>query len=34
MRARMRAYEVLGTARRRENGRPIREPRDIVEMPD
>lgn len=34
MRARMRAYEALGAARRRDNGRPVREPRDIAEMPD
>jgi hypothetical protein len=34
MRARMRAYEVLGKARRAENGRPTREPRSIAEMPD
>ena len=33
MRARMRAYEVLGKARRRENSRPIREPRSIAELP-
>ncbi len=32
-RARMHAYEVLGRARRRENGRPLREPRSIDEMP-
>jgi hypothetical protein len=34
MRARMKAYEVLGRARREQNGRPIREPRSIAEMPD
>ena len=34
MRARMYAYEVLGQKRREENGRPIREPRRIAEMPD
>lgn len=34
MRARMRAYQELGTARRRENGQPIREPRSISEIPD
>jgi hypothetical protein len=33
MRARMRAYEVLGKARRAENGRPVTEPRSIAEMP-
>lgn len=33
MRARMKAYEVLGTARRRENGRPQVEPRSIEEVP-
>jgi hypothetical protein len=32
-RARMRAYDVLGTARRRENGRPLTEPRSISEIP-
>jgi hypothetical protein len=34
MRARMRAYEVLGQARQEQNGRPTREPRSIAEMPD
>jgi len=34
MRARMKAYEVLGRARREQNGRPVREPRSIAEMPD
>lgn len=34
MRARMRVYEVLGTARRQENGRLLREPRSIAEMPE
>lgn len=33
-RARMRAYEELGKARRRENGRPVRESRGIAEMPE
>ncbi|WP_375459182.1 catalase family protein [uncultured Enterovirga sp.] len=33
MRARMKAYEALGTARIRENGRTRREPRSIEEMP-
>ena len=33
MRARMHAYEVLGNKRRQENGRPVREPRSIAEMP-
>lgn len=33
MRARMKAYEVLGRARREENGRPAREPREMAEMP-
>jgi hypothetical protein len=32
MRARMRAYEALGTARRRKNGRPVAEPRSLVEI--
>ena len=34
MRARMKAYAVLGSARRRENGNPVREPRSISEVPD
>jgi hypothetical protein len=34
MRARMKAYAVLGSARRRENGKPVREPRSISEVPD
>jgi hypothetical protein len=33
MRARLRAYKVLGKARPAENGRPIREPRSIAEIP-
>lgn len=33
MRARMHAYEVLGAERRRENGRLLREPRAIEELP-
>ncbi|MXQ14809.1 catalase family protein [Microvirga makkahensis] len=32
MRARMKAYEVLGHARRQENGRSAKEPRDIGEL--
>ena len=32
MRARLQAYEVLGNARRRENGHPAKEPRDIGEL--
>ena len=34
MRARMKAYADLGSARRRENGKPVREPRSISEVPD
>ncbi len=34
MRARMKAYAVLGSARRRDNGDPAREPRSISEVPD
>lgn len=34
MRARMRAYEVLGNARRVDNARAPREPLSIAEMPD
>ncbi|HYP13486.1 MAG TPA: hypothetical protein VEQ63_06160 [Bryobacteraceae bacterium] len=34
MRARMHAYEVMGNKRRNQNGRPIREPRSIDEMPE
>ena len=34
MRARLRAYQELGPARRRENGDPVREPRAISEIPD
>ena len=33
MRARMRAYEVLGKARRAANGRPIGEPSSMSQMP-
>jgi hypothetical protein len=33
MRARMKAYEVLGQQRRRENGRPVKEPRSAAEVP-
>ena len=33
MRARMRAYAVLGRERRQANGRPAHEPRSISEMP-
>jgi hypothetical protein len=32
MRARLQAYEVLGNVRRRENGHPAKEPRDIGEL--
>jgi CheY-like chemotaxis protein len=34
MRARMKAYEVLGNARRQDNGRPVKEPRSLAEIPD
>jgi hypothetical protein len=34
MRARLKAYAVLGSARRRDNGKPVREPRSISEVPD
>ncbi|HEX2525829.1 MAG TPA: catalase family protein [Geminicoccus sp.] len=34
MRARMRAYETLGTARRLQNGMPAREPRGAEDVPD
>lgn len=34
MRARLRAYEALGKARRRDNGDPVREPRALSEIPD
>lgn len=34
MRARMKAYEVLGRERREQNGRPMREPRSIEAVPD
>lgn len=34
MRVRMRAYAVLGTVRRRENGKPEQEPRSIADIPD
>ena len=34
MRARMKAYAVLGGARRRDNGDPVCEPRSISEVPD
>ena len=34
MRARMRAYEVLGRMRRERNGKPAREPRGTEEVPD
>lgn len=33
-RARMRAYKVMGQARRRENHRPVREPRALAEIAD
>ncbi len=33
-RARMKAYKVMGQARRRENHRPVREPRGMAEIPD
>lgn len=33
-RARLRAYEALGNARRQSNARPLAEPRDLAEMPD
>ena len=32
MRARLKAYEVRGNARRQENGRPAKEPRSIAEL--
>lgn len=33
-RARMRAYEVLGTERRKANGRPLQEPCRAAEIPN
>jgi hypothetical protein len=34
MRARLKAYEVLGRERREQNGDPVREPRSIDELPE